>query len=81
MLKRLRLKFIGINMILVFLVLLCVFAALVFSTAKQLEQDAAALGNRLSLYSLTEGEKERLESLFPGKDSGPGQPGGPGAGG
>ena len=34
---------------------------------KALEQDAAALGNRLSLYSLTEGEKERLESLFPGK--------------
>lgn len=42
MLRRLRLKFIGINMVLVFLVLLCVFATLVFSTAKQLEQDAAA---------------------------------------
>ena len=42
MLRKLRLKFIGINMILVSLVLLIVFASLVFSTAKQLEQDAAA---------------------------------------
>ena len=42
MLRKLRLKFIGINMILVSLVLLIVFASLVFSTAKQLEQDAVA---------------------------------------
>lgn len=34
---------------------------------RALEEDAASLGNRLSLYSLTEGEKERLEGLFPGK--------------
>lgn len=40
MLKKLRRKFIAINMILVSLVLIIVFASLVFSTAKQLEQDA-----------------------------------------
>lgn len=32
-----------------------------------LEEDAAAHGKRLSLYSLTTEEKERLETLFPGK--------------
>ena len=42
MLKKLRLKFIGINMALVCLVLLIVFATLVYSTARQLEEDAAA---------------------------------------
>ena len=42
MLKKLRLKFIWINMSLVSLVLLAVFATLVFSTARQLEQDASA---------------------------------------
>ncbi len=42
MLKKLRLKFIGINMALVCLVLLIVFATLVYSTARQLEEDATA---------------------------------------
>lgn len=34
---------------------------------RALEADAKSLGQRLSLYSLTEGEKERLEQLYPGK--------------
>lgn len=41
MLKKLRLKFIEINMSLVCLVLLIVFATLVYSTARQLEEDAS----------------------------------------
>ena len=34
---------------------------------RQLERDAAARGARLSLYALNEGERERLEGLYPGK--------------
>ena len=34
---------------------------------RALEKDAAGQGGRLSLYSLTEGERERLEGLYPGK--------------
>ena len=45
MLKKLRLKFIEINMSLVCLVLLIVFATLVYSTARQLEEADYAVAN------------------------------------
>ena len=43
MLRRLRIKFILINMLLVTLVLLAVFGTLVYSTASQLERESATV--------------------------------------
>ena len=56
MLRKLRLKFIGVNMALVALVLLMVFATLVFSTARQLEQDASAALD-IALHWKTDGPR------------------------
>ena len=58
MLRRLRLKFILTNMLLVTLVLLAVFGALMFSTARQLELESAAV---MSLALREDGVPQQFE--------------------
>lgn len=65
MLKKLRLKFIGINMALVCLVLLIVFATLVYSTARQLEEDATAALELALRWEGRDDPRPPLPSAFP----------------
>ena len=67
MLRRLRIKFILINMLLVTLVLLAVFGTLVYSTASQLERESVTV---MTLMLRRDGIPPQFEIKMPQPEGG-----------